>query len=112
MGERLQEEEWKLIRIFHEKEEWYLNNASSGFGSGTQSLRKEKKSQDSRKSENDWNCRSRHNQQRKKKNNDSRSRSRTNNQDNSHKPSTNKPVKNDKKEWPTPAEVSKEERRS
>ena len=28
-----------------------------------------------------------------------------------HKSSTNKPIKNEKKEWPTPAEASKEERR-
>ena len=32
-------------------------------------------------------------------------------QHNSHKPSTNKPIKNDKKEWPTLAEASKVERR-
>ena len=76
-----------------------------------ESLRKEKKSQDSRNSENDWKGRTRYNQQRKKKNNGSRSRSRSNNQHNTHKPSTNKPIENEKKEWPTPAEASKEERR-
>ena len=72
---------------------------------------KEKKSQESRNSENDWKCKNRYNQQRKKKNNGSRSRSRSNNQHNTHKPSTNKPIKNEKKEWLTPAEASKEERR-
>ena len=35
---------------------------------------------------------------------------RSNNQDNSIKPWTNKTVKNDKKEWPTAAEASNEER--
>ena len=55
--------------------------------------------------------RNRYNQQRNKKNNDSRSRSRSNNQYNSHKLLTNKTIKNDKKEWPTIAEASKEERR-
>ena len=104
-------EEEKSIKIFHGKEEWYLNNASSGFRNSAQSLRKEKKSQDSRNSENDWKGRNRYNQQRKKKNNGSRSRSRSNNQHNTHKPSTKKPIKNEKKEWPTPAEASKEERR-
>ena len=104
-------EEEKSIKIFHGKEEWYLNNASSGFRNAAQSLRKEKKSQDSRNSENDWKGRNRYNQQRKKKDNGSRSCSRSNNQHNTHKPSTNKPIKNEKKEWPTPAEASKEERR-
>ena len=74
-------------------------------------MRKEKKSEDSRNSENDWKGRNRYYQQRKKKNNDSRSRSKNNNQNNSYKPSTNKPIKNEKKEWPTPAEALKEERR-
>ena len=90
-------EEEKSINIFHGKEEWYLNNASSGFRNVGQSLRKEKKSQDSRNSENDWKGRNRYNQQRKKKNNGSRSHSRSNNQHNTHKPSTNKPIKNEKK---------------
>ena len=35
-------EEEKSITIFHDKEERYLNNASSGFRNATQSLRKEK----------------------------------------------------------------------
>ena len=46
MGERLEE-------IFHGKEEWYLNNVSSGFCKVAQSLRQEKKSQDIRNSKND-----------------------------------------------------------
>ena len=111
MGERLQERRRKSIKIFHGKEEWYLNDVFSGFRNATQSLRQEKKSQDSRNSKNDRKGRNWHNQQRKKKNNDSRSRSRSNNQHNSHKTSTNKPIKNDKKEWPTLAKVSKGERR-
>ena len=41
-------EEEKSIKTFHGKEEWYLNNASSGFHNAAQSLRKEKKPQDSR----------------------------------------------------------------
>ena len=104
-------EEEKSIKIFHDKEEWYLNNASSGFRNATQTLTKEKKSQDSKNSENDRKGRNRHNQQRNKKNNDSRSRSRSNNQHNSHKLSTNKTIKNDKIEWPTLDEASKGERR-
>ena len=62
-----------------------------------QSLRKEKKSQDSRNFENDRKGRNKHNQQRKKKSNDSRSRSRSNSQRKSHKPSTNKHIKMTKK---------------
>ena len=85
--------------------------SSSGFLNAAQSLRQERKSQNSRNSKNDRKGRNRHNQQRKKKNNDSSSRSRSNNQHKSHKPSTNKPIKNDKKEWPTLAEASKVERR-
>ena len=77
-------EEEKSIKIFHGKEEWYLNNASSGFRNAAQSLRQEEKCKDSRNSKNDRKGRNRHNQQRKKKNNDSRSRSRSNNQHNSH----------------------------
>ena len=111
MGERLQERRGKSVKIFHGKEEWYLNNASSVYRNATQSLRKEKKSQGSRNSENDRKGRNRHNQQRKKKNNDSHSRCRGNSQHNLHKHSTNKPLKNDKKEWPTPIQASKEERR-
>ena len=80
-----EKEEEKLIKIFHGKEEWYLNNASSGFSNAAQSLRQEKKSQDSRTSKNDWNGRNRYNRQRKNKNNNNRSRSRSNNQHNSHK---------------------------
>ena len=72
-------------------------------------MREEKNSQDSTYSKNDRKGRNWHNQQRKKKNNDNRSHSRTNNQHNSHKLSTNKPSK--EKEWPTPAEASKEKRR-
>ena len=49
--------------------------------------------------------------QRKKKSNDSRSRSTSNNQHNSHKSSTNKPIEIERKEWLTPAEASKEKRR-
>ena len=60
---------------------------------------------------NDRKGRNWHNQQRKKKNNDSRSRSRSTNQHNSHKLSTNKSIKNDKKEWPTLAEASKLKRK-
>ena len=86
----------KSIKIFHGKDECYLNNASLGFHNAAQSLRKEKKSQDSRNSENDWKGKNRYNQQRKKENNDGRSRSRSNNQHNSHKPSTNKPIKNER----------------
>ena len=67
-----EKEEEKLIKIFHGKEEWYLNNASSGFRNA-QSLRQEKKSQDSRTSKNDWNGRNRYNRQRKNKNNNNRS---------------------------------------
>ena len=70
-----------------------------------------KKSQDSRNSKNDWKGGTQHNKQRKKKNNFSRSRSRSNNQHNSHKVSTKKPIKNDKKEWPTLAEALNVERR-
>ena len=66
---------------------------------------KENQSQDSRNSENDWKGRNWYNQLRKKKSNGSRSRSRSNNQHNSQKPSTNKPIKNEKKEWPTPAKL-------
>ena len=111
MGERLQERRRKSIKIFHGKEEMYLNNAFSGFRNATQSLKQEKKSQDSRNSKNDRKGRNWHNQQRKKKNNESRSRSRSSNQHNSHKTSTNKPIKNDKKEWPALAKVSIVERR-
>ena len=88
-----------------------MNNASSGFCIAAQSLRKEKTSQDSRNSENYRKGINQHKQQRKKKNNNSRSRSRSNNQHNLHKPSTNKPIKNDQKELPTPAEGSKEKRK-
>ena len=104
-------EEKKLIKIFHGKDEWYVNHGLSGFRNSGQSLRQEKKSQDSRNSENDRKARNRYNQQKKKKNNDGPSRSRSNNQQNSHKPSTNKPIKIDKKEWPTLAEASKVESR-
>ena len=38
-------EEEKSIKIFHGKEEWYLNNASSGYCNAAQSLKQEKKSQ-------------------------------------------------------------------
>ena len=38
MGERLQVRRGESIKIFHGKEQWYLNNASA------QMLRKEKKS--------------------------------------------------------------------
>ena len=58
---------------------------------------REKKSQDSKNSENDWKGRNQHNQQRSKKNNDSRSPSRSNSQHNSHKLSTNKTIKMMKK---------------
>ena len=60
-------EEEKLIKIFHGKEDWYLNNASSGFRNTAQSLRQERKPQDSRTSKNFRKGRNRHNQQRKKK---------------------------------------------
>ena len=106
-----EKEEEKLIKIFHGKEEWYLNNASSGFRNAAQSLRQEKKSQDSRTSKNDCKGRKQYNQQRKNKNSNNRSQSRSNNQHNSHKSSANKPNKNDKKEWPTLAEASKVQRR-
>ena len=43
-------EKEKSIKIFHDKEERYLSNASSGFRNATQTLRKEKKSQDSKNS--------------------------------------------------------------
>ena len=66
-------EEEKSIKIFHGKEEWYLNNASSVFRNAAQSLRQGKKSQDKRNSKSDWKSRNWHNQQRKKKNNYSRS---------------------------------------
>ena len=72
-------EEEKSIKIFHGKEEWYLNKASSGFRNAAQSLRKEKTSKDRRNSENDRKGRNQHNQQRKKKNNNSCSRSGGNN---------------------------------
>ena len=75
-------EEEKSFKIFHGKQEWYLNNASSGFRDAAQSLIKEKQSQDSRTSENDWKGRNWYNQLRKKKSNGSRSRSRSNNQHN------------------------------
>ena len=87
-----------------------MNNASLGFCIAAESLRKEKTSQDSRNSENDWKGINQQKQQRKKKNNNSRSRSRSNNEHNLHKPSRNKPIKNDQKELPTPAEGSKEKR--
>ena len=105
------EEEEKSIKIFYNKEEWYLNNASSGFRNATQTLRKEKKSQDRKNPENDQEGRNRHNQQRNNKNNGSRSSSRSNNQYNSRKISANKTIKNDRKEWPALAEASKEEKR-
>ena len=60
-------EEEKSIKIFHGKEDWYLNNASSGFRNTAQSLRQERKPQDSRTSKNFRKGRNRHNQQRKKK---------------------------------------------
>ena len=66
-------EEEKSIKIFHGKEEWYLNNASSVFRNAAQSLRQGKKSQDRRNSKSDWKSRNWHHQQRKKKNNYSRS---------------------------------------
>ena len=66
MGERLQERRRKSIKIFHGKEEWYLNDVFSGFRNATQSLRQEKKSQDSRNSKNDQEGRNWHNQLRKK----------------------------------------------
>ena len=47
-------EEEKSIKIFHCKEEWYLNNASSGFHNARKSLRKGKKSQDSKNSKNNF----------------------------------------------------------
>ena len=53
MRETARKKKEKSIKIFHGKEEWYLNNASSGFRNAAQSLRKEKKFQDSRNSEND-----------------------------------------------------------
>ena len=57
----------------------------------------ERETDDSKNSEKDWKGRNRHNQQRKKKNSDCGSRSINNSQHNSHKLSTNKPIKNDKK---------------
>ena len=57
----------------------------------------ERETDDSKNSEKDWKGRNRLNQQRKKKNSDCGSRSISNNQHNSHKLSTNKPIKNDKK---------------
>ena len=66
-------EEEKSIKIFHGKEEWYLNNTSSVFRNAAQSLRQGKKSQDRRNSKSDWKSRNWHNQQKKKKNNYSRS---------------------------------------
>ena len=101
-------EEEKLIKIFYDKEEWYLNNSSSGCRNATQSLSKGKKSQDSKNSRK-WPETGTINSK-IKKNNDSRSRSRSNNQHNSYKLLTNKTIINDKKEWPTLAEASKEER--
>ena len=92
--------EEKSIKIIHRKRKWYLNNSSSGFRNAPQSLRKEKKSQDSRNSENNRKGRSQHNQQKNKKNNNSRPLIRSNNQHNPYKSSTNKPIKNDKKELP------------
>ena len=97
MGERLQERRRKSIKIFHGKEEMYLNNAFSGFRNATQSLKQEKKSQDSRNSKNDRKGRNWHNQQRKKKNNDSRSRSRSSNQLTHIKPQQTNPLKMTKK---------------
>ena len=84
--------------FFHRKEEWYLNNAFSVFCNTAQSLGKEKKSQDSINSENDWKGTNQQNQQRKKKNDNTCSCSKSNNQHNPHKPLTNKPIKNDRKE--------------
>ena len=43
-GRDCKKEEEKSIKIFYRKEEWYLNNASSGFHNAAQSLRQEKKS--------------------------------------------------------------------
>ena len=43
-GRDCKKEEEKSIKIFYGKEEWYLNNASSGFRNAAQSLRQEKKS--------------------------------------------------------------------
>ena len=62
---------------------------------------------DWKNSKNDRKGRNQYNQQRQKKNN-SRSHSRSNNQ---HKPSINKPIKNDKKEWSTTSETLKEEKK-
>ena len=103
--------EKKSIKIIHRKRKWYLSNTSSGFRNALQSLRKEKKSQESRNSENNRKGRSQHNQQRNKKNNNSRPLSRSNNQHNPYKSSTNKLIKNDKKEWPTSVKALKEKRK-
>ena len=54
-------EEEKSVKIFHGKEEWRLKHASSGFRNAAQSLRQEKKSQDSRNSKNDQKGRNRRN---------------------------------------------------
>ena len=89
MGERLQEKRENIDQNISRKGG---NNASSGFHNAAQSLRKGKKSQDSRNSKSDQKGRNRHNQQRKKENNDRRSRGRSNNQHNSFKLSTNKPL--------------------
>ena len=43
-------EEEKSMKIYHGREEWYLNNTSSGFRNAAQSLRQEKKSQYSKNS--------------------------------------------------------------
>ena len=42
MGETARKKKKKWIKIFPGKEEWYLNNASSGFHNAAQSLRQEK----------------------------------------------------------------------
>ena len=54
-------EEEKSVKIFHGKEEWRLKHASSGFRNAAQSLRQERKSQDSRNSKNDQKGRNRRN---------------------------------------------------
>ena len=61
-GRDCKTEEGKSIKIFYDKEEQYLNITSSGFCNATQSLRKEKKSEDNKNSENDQKGRNRHNQ--------------------------------------------------
>ena len=45
MEKQLQKKRQKSLKIFHEKEDWYLNNASSDYRNSPQNLKKEREPQ-------------------------------------------------------------------